>query len=73
MRATILGYVSDATGAAVPTARIGLVNQGTAVRRVSGLNLPMLLRVLNYADQELPELALTAAAGARNGVILDTA
>lgn len=50
-----------------------LAAQGTPVRRVSGLNLPMLLRVLNYADQELAELALTAAAGARNGVILDTA
>ena len=50
-----------------------IASQGTAVRRVSGLNLPMLLRVLNYADQDLPELALTAAAGARNGVILDTA
>lgn len=50
-----------------------LASQGTAVRRVSGLNLPMLLRVLNYADQELADLALTAAAGARNGVILDTA
>lgn len=44
---------------------------GTPVRRVSGLGLPMLLRSFNYADQGLDELARTAAAGARNGVIVD--
>ena len=37
-------------------------------RVVSGLNLPMLLRVLNYADQPLAELAETAVSGGRRGV-----
>ncbi len=38
---------------------------GVKLRRVSGLNLPMLLRVLNYSEQNLAELAQTAADGAR--------
>ena len=35
---------------------------------VSGVNLPMLLRVLNYAQQPLEELGRTALAGGREGV-----
>ena len=43
------------------------------MRRVSALSLPMLLRVMNYAELELEELPAVASAGARNGVILDDA
>jgi len=32
-----------------------------------------LLRVMHYAEQELDELARTAAAGGRNGVVIDHA
>jgi len=46
---------------------------GVKLRRVSGLNLPMLLRVLNYSEQNLAELAQTAADGARAGVRIDDA
>lgn len=46
---------------------------GTPCHRVSGLSLPMLLRVQNYPDLELGELCRTAAAGARNGVVVDDA
>ena len=46
---------------------------GTPVRRVSALSLPMLLRVMNYADLPLQELPAVAAAGSRNGVIHDDA
>jgi len=46
---------------------------GTEVHRVSALNLPMLLRVLNYAERDVGELATIAAAGARNGVVVDDA
>ncbi len=35
---------------------------------VSGLSLPMLLRALNYSQQELPALAQSAAEGAVKGV-----
>ena len=45
--------------------------QGTPVRRVSALTLPLLLRVLNYAELGLDELPAVAAAGARNGVLHD--
>lgn len=38
---------------------------------VSGINLPMLLRVLNYAHQSLEELCQTAADGGRNGIQQD--
>jgi PTS system ascorbate-specific IIA component len=46
-----------------------LRHEGISTRRVSGLNLPMLLRLYNYPELELEELARTAAAGGRNGVI----
>jgi PTS system ascorbate-specific IIA component len=50
-----------------------LAQLGTPARRVSGLSLPMLLRVQNYPEQPLDELARTAAGGARNGVVIDDA
>lgn len=50
-----------------------LAQIGTPARRVSGLSLPMLLRVQNYPEQPLDELARTAAGGARNGVVIDDA
>lgn len=46
---------------------------GLDMRRVSGLNLPMLLRVLNYPEQPLADLAQTAAAGGRAGILIDHA
>jgi PTS system mannose-specific IIA component len=46
---------------------------GTPCHRVSGLSLPMLLRVQNYPEQPLDDLARTAAGGARNGVVIDDA
>ena len=50
-----------------------LARLGTPARRVSGLSLPMLLRVQNYPEQDLDELSRTAAGGARNGVVIDDA
>lgn len=46
---------------------------GTPSQRISGLSLPMLLRAQNYPEQALEELARTAAAGARNGVVINDA
>lgn len=65
--------LTDLAGA--PPAQLArrLAQLGTPCRRVSGLSLPMLLRVFNYAEQELEELARTAAAGGRNGVVNDDA
>lgn len=41
-----------------------------SVRVVAGLSLPMLVRVLNYADLSLDELATKAVSGGREGVLL---
>lgn len=65
--------LTDLYGASPSNLAARLAHLGTPVRRVSALNLPMLLRVMNHAEQELEQLAATAAIGARNGVILDDA
>lgn len=41
-----------------------------AVRVVSGLNLPMLIRVLNYPHLDLDELMHKAVTGGRDGILL---
>ncbi len=46
---------------------------GVTMQCVSGLNLPMLLRVLNYPEQPLDQLAQTAANGGRGGIFIDHA
>lgn len=65
--------LTDLYGATPSNLAAKLSRLGTPVRRVSALNLPMLLRVLNYAELELDDLPAVAAAGARNGVIHDDA
>lgn len=44
---------------------------GRTVVRVAGLNLSMLLRVLNYPELALRELAEVARDGGRSGVVID--
>ena len=46
---------------------------GNKVLVVSGLNVPMLVRVLNYASCSLDELASKAESGARDGIIMTKA
>ena len=65
--------LTDLYGATPSNVAAKLARIGTPVRRVSALSLPMLLRVMNYAELELEELPNVAAAGARNGVIHDDA
>ncbi len=65
--------LSDLYGASPSNLAAQLSRLGTPSRRVSALSLPMLLRVMNYAELPLEELPAVAAAGARNGVILDDA
>jgi PTS system ascorbate-specific IIA component len=65
--------LTDLYGATPSNAAAAIAQQGTRVRRVSGLSLPMLLRVMNYPEQALADLALTAAAGGRNGIVIDQA
>ncbi|WP_147652477.1 PTS sugar transporter subunit IIA [Vulcaniibacterium gelatinicum] len=65
--------LTDLYGATPSNLAARVARLGTPVRRVSAVNLPMLLRVMNYAELELDELPAVAAAGARNGVIHDDA
>jgi PTS system mannose-specific IIA component len=39
---------------------------------VSGVNVPMLLRIMNYPDSQHESLSEIAASGARNGVVITT-
>ena len=43
-----------------------------AVHIISGINVPMLLRIMNYPQLGLDMLAEKAASGARDGVIVTT-
>ena len=65
--------LTDLYGATPSNLAAKLARLGTPVRRVSGLSLPMLLRVMNYAELPLDELPAVAAAGARNGVLMEDA
>lgn len=65
--------LTDLYGASPSNLAARLVQLGTPARRVSGLNLPMLLRVCNYADQPLDDLVLTAVSGGKTGVVIDHA
>ena len=65
--------LTDLYGASPSNLAGKLARLGTPTRRVSGLSLAMLLRVMNYPEQGLDQLPATAAAGARNGVIIDDA
>ena len=63
--------LTDVYGATPSNLAARVSRLGTPVRRVSALNLPMLLRVMNYAELGLDELPAAATAGARNGVLHD--
>ncbi|WP_133479154.1 PTS sugar transporter subunit IIA [Cognatilysobacter segetis] len=63
--------LTDLYGASPANVASRLAQLGTPVRRVSALNLPMLLRVLNYGDLALSDLPGIAVAGGRNGVQVD--
>lgn len=59
--------LSDMFGS-TPANVAGRVVDAGGARLVSGLNLPMLLRVFNYPDMDLESLACTALEGGRAGV-----
>ncbi|MDX1654022.1 MAG: PTS fructose transporter subunit IIA [Candidatus Competibacteraceae bacterium] len=62
--------LTDLFGATPGNIATGLLDRQTVV--VSGLSLPMLIRVLNYAPLDLTALALKAVSGGRDGIILST-
>lgn len=65
--------LTDVYGASPARLAHQLTQIASPCRRVAGLSLPMLLRVMNYGEQSLDDLARTAANGGRNGVVLDDA
>ena len=65
--------LADLYGATPCNIGLSLGALGVHLRCVSGLNLPMLLRVLNYAEKPLDELAQIAAHGGRGGIFIDHA
>ena len=65
--------LTELYGATPSNVAAKLSNVGCRIRRVAGVSLPMLLRVMNYAEQGLDQLPATAAAGTRNGAIVDDA
>ncbi len=65
--------LTDLYGATPCNVAHQLPHLGVHMHSVSGLNLPMLLRVLNYPEQSLDELAQTAAIGGRGGILVDHA
>lgn len=65
--------LTDLYGASPSNLAARLAQLGTPVRRVAALSLPMLLRVMNYPEQGMDQLPATAAAGTRNGAIVDDA
>lgn len=46
------------------------LQQAGKVRVIAGLNLPMLIRILNYPDLALDELAHKAISGGRDGILM---
>lgn len=65
--------LTDLFGASPSNFAGRLGSLGVTTRRMSGLNLPMLLRALNYADLPLERMADAAATGAKLGVMRDDA
>ena len=65
--------LSDLYGATPCNIARRLSEQSAHLRWVAGLNLSMLLRVLNYAGRPLDELAEIAVSGGHTGIRIDHA
>ncbi len=65
--------LSDLYGATPCNIAARLGEQSAHLRWVAGLNLSMLLRVLNYADKPLDDLARIAVSGGHTGIRTDHA
>ncbi|RNE91651.1 PTS sugar transporter subunit IIA [Marichromatium sp. AB31] len=61
--------LTDLYGATPANIALALHEQRRQVRVISGVNLPMLLRALNYAELDLDSVAEKALEGGREGVI----
>ncbi|MEJ2345129.1 MAG: PTS fructose transporter subunit IIA [Gammaproteobacteria bacterium] len=74
----LAGEIDDSDGVLVLTDIYGSTPSNIAVRMlknghtmvVAGVNLPMLIRILNYPRLNLEELAEKALSGGRDGILL---
>ena len=62
--------LTDLYGSTPSNIAASLAGEGGSVRVVAGLNLPMLVRVLNYPADDLPTLADKAVNGGNRGILL---
>ena len=65
--------LTDLFGATPSNIAASLGDQGVDYRWLAGINLPMLLRVINYEELSLGELYAVAENGAHGGVVNDRA
>jgi PTS system mannose-specific IIA component len=62
--------LTDLYGATPSNIACSLMEEEHQLSLVSGLNLAMLIRVMNYAGNTLPELAERALSGGHNGIFV---
>lgn len=62
--------LADLYGSTPANIACSLQGDAAMIRIVAGLNLPMLVRAMNYANLPLVELAHKAEAGGRDGVLI---
>lgn len=62
---------ADIYGATHTNVACNLLNKGS-VELIAGVNLPMLIRALNYRDLPLPELVAKALRGGPEGIVCPT-
>ncbi len=65
--------LTDLIGATPTNIAATLGDHGVVCRWIAGVNLPMLLRVINYPDLALGDLCNVAESGAHAGVVSDRA
>jgi len=61
--------LTDLYGSTPANVAVALLSMHDRVRVIAGLNLPMLLRALNYASLELDAVTEKALQGGRDGVL----
>ncbi len=61
--------LTDLYGSTPSNIAARLLNDIAHVRVVTGINLPMLLRILNYSSLPLDQLVQKAVSGGKNGII----
>ena len=61
--------LTDIYGSTPANIACSLINENN-IRVISGINLPMLIRVLNYPALELDELVIKAVSGGKEGIMV---